>query len=112
MDLLHENGLIFGNSVCYTSKNMDAVTSDEFFDLLIEHGSRFAWYFHLMPVGMKASPELMPTKEQREYIYHRLREVRGLESRFLHLISRTTVNTLEDVSPEDVTTVILTRRVM
>ena len=43
MDLLHENGLIFGNSVCYTSKNMDAVTSDEFFDLLIEHGSRFAW---------------------------------------------------------------------
>ena len=77
MDLLHENGLIFGNSVCYTSKNMDAVTSDELFDLLIEHGSRFAWYFHLMPVGMKASPELMPTKEQREYIYHRIREVRG-----------------------------------
>ena len=79
MDLLHENGLIFGNSVCYTSKNMDAVTSDEFFDLLIEHGSRFAWYFHLMPVGMKASPELMPTREQREYIYHRIREVRAKE---------------------------------
>lgn len=78
MDLLHENGLIFGNSVCYTSKNMMSVTSDEFFDLLIEHGSRFAWYFHLMPVGMNASPELMPTKEQREYIYHRIREVRGM----------------------------------
>lgn len=77
MDLLHENGLIFGNSVCYTSKNMDSVTSDEFFDLLIEHGSRFAWYFHLMPVGMSATPELMPSPEQREYIYHRLREVRG-----------------------------------
>ena len=27
----------------------------------------------------EASPELMPTKEQREYIYHRLREVRGFE---------------------------------
>lgn len=79
MDLLHENGLIFGNSVCYTSKNMNSVTSDEFFDLLIEHGSRFAWYFHLMPVGMKATPELMPTKEQREYIYHRIREVRAME---------------------------------
>lgn len=77
MDLLHENGLIFGNSVCYTTKNMEAVTSDEFFDLLIEHGSRFAWYFHLMPVGMDAAPDLMPTKEQREYIYHRIREVRG-----------------------------------
>ena len=34
MDLLHENGLIFGNSVCYTSKNMDAVTSDEFLSLI------------------------------------------------------------------------------
>ena len=78
MDLLHKNGLIFGNSVCYTSKNMMSVTSDEFFDLLIEHGSRFAWYFHLMPVGMNASPELMPTKEQREYIYHRIREVRAM----------------------------------
>ncbi len=60
MDLLHENGLIFGNSVCYTRKNMDAVTSDGFFDLLIEHGSRFVWYFHLMPVGMNASPEHIP----------------------------------------------------
>lgn len=77
MDLLHENGLLFGNSVCYTSKNMEAVTSDEFFDLLIAHGSRFAWYFHLMPVGMKAAPELMPTAEQREYIYHRIRQVRA-----------------------------------
>ena len=79
MDLLHENGLIFGNSVCYTRKNMEAVTSDEFFDLLTRHGSRFAWYFHLMPVGMNAAPELMPTKEQREYIYHRIREVRAME---------------------------------
>jgi MoaA/NifB/PqqE/SkfB family radical SAM enzyme len=30
-----------------------------------------------MPVGMSATPELMPSPEQREYIYHRLREVRG-----------------------------------
>jgi MoaA/NifB/PqqE/SkfB family radical SAM enzyme len=77
MDLLHKNGLFFGNSVAYTKVNMDAVTSDEFFDMLIAHGARYAYYFHLMPVGMKASPELMPTKEQREYIYHRLREVRA-----------------------------------
>lgn len=80
MDLMREYGLFFGTSVCYTSKNMDAVTSDEFFDLLIEHGCRYAWYFHYMPVGNEATPELMPTKEQREYIYHRIREVRGMES--------------------------------
>ena len=28
---------------------------------------------------MKAAPELMPTAEQREYIYHRIREVRAKE---------------------------------
>lgn len=79
MELLKKNGLLFGVSVCYTSKNMESVTSDEFFDLLIEKGARFAWYFHLMPVGMNAAPELMPSKEQREYIYHRIRQVRALE---------------------------------
>ncbi|MGN0483537.1 MAG: radical SAM protein [Lachnospiraceae bacterium] len=77
MDLLHKNGLIFGASICYTRNNIETVTSDAFYDLLIEKGCRFAWYFHLMPVGMKAAPELMPTAEQREYMYHRIREVRG-----------------------------------
>ena len=46
MDLMKQYGLFFGTSVCYTRKNMDAVTSDEFFDLLIEHGCRYSWYFH------------------------------------------------------------------
>ena len=77
MDLLHENGLIFGNSVCYTSKNMDAVTSDEFFDLLIEHGSCFGMVLPSDAGRYEGSTELMPTREQREYIYHRIREVRG-----------------------------------
>ena len=58
---------------------MDAVTSDEFFDLLIEHGCRYSWYFHYMPVGNEADVELMPTMEQREYIYKRIREVRAFE---------------------------------
>ncbi len=79
MDLMREYGLFFGTSVCYTKKNMDAVTSDEFFDLMIEHGCRYAWYFHYMPVGNEADATLLPTKEQREYIYHRIREVRGME---------------------------------
>lgn len=79
MDLMKRYGLFFGTSVCYTRKNMDAVTSDEFFDLLIEHGCRYSWYFHYMPVGNEADVELMPTMEQREYIYKRIREVRAFE---------------------------------
>ncbi len=30
-----------------------------------------------MPVGNDAAPDLLPTKEQREYMYHRVREIRG-----------------------------------
>ena len=77
MDLLKEYGLIFGTSICYTRNNVEVVTSDEFLDMIIEKGCRFTWYFHLMPVGNNAAPELMPTKEQREYMYRRVREIRG-----------------------------------
>ena len=79
MDLLKQSGQIFGTSICYTSKNIDTVTSDEFLDLIIEKGCRFTWYFHYMPVGNDAAPELLPTKEQREYMYHRIREIRAME---------------------------------
>ena len=56
MDLLKQSGQIFGTSICYTSKNIDTVTSDEFLDLIIEKGCRFTWYFHYMPVGNDAAP--------------------------------------------------------
>lgn len=79
MDLMKEYGLLFGTSVCYTRKNIESVLSDEFVDLMVEHGCRYAWYFHYMPVGNEADVELMPTMEQREYIYRRLRELRGFE---------------------------------
>ena len=77
MDRLKKYGLIFGTSICYTRKNIETVTSDEFLDMIIEKGCRFTWYFHYMPVGNDAAPDLLPTKEQREYMYHRVREIRG-----------------------------------
>ena len=78
MDLLKENGLVFGTSICYTSKNWDAVTSDEFVDLMIDKGCRYAMYFHYMPVGNDASLDLLPTPEQRTYIKDRVREIRSM----------------------------------
>lgn len=77
MDLMKKYGLIFGTSICYTSANYKTVTSDEFLDMIIEKGVRFTWYFHYMPVGNNAALELLPTKEQREYMYHRVREIRS-----------------------------------
>lgn len=78
MDLLKQNGLVFGTSICYTSKNCEAVTSEEFVDLMIEKGCRYAMYFHYMPVGNNASLELLPSPEQRTYIKDRIREIRNM----------------------------------
>ena len=78
MDRLKKYGLIFGTSICYTRKNIETVTSDEFLDMIIGRGCRFTWYFHYMPVGNDAAPDLLPTKEQREYMYHRVREIRSM----------------------------------
>ena len=77
MDLLKAHGQLFGTSICYTRANIDVVTSDEFLDMIIEKGCRFTWYFHYMPVGNEAAVDLLPTKEQREYMYHRVREIRS-----------------------------------
>lgn len=79
MALLRKNGLVYGTSICYTSENYKAVTSDEFYDFLIDRGVTFSWYFHYMPIGMDAAVELIPTPEQREYMYHRIREIRNWE---------------------------------
>ena len=79
MDLLKKYKLLFGTSICYTSKNYKTVTSDEFLDMIIDKGVRYTWYFHYMPVGNEASTDLLLTPEQREYMYHRVREIRGWE---------------------------------
>ena len=78
MDLMKKHALLFGTSICYTSANYKAVTDDAFMDMLIDHGVRFNWYFHYMPIGAGASVDLMLNHEQREYMYRRVREIRGL----------------------------------
>ena len=77
MDLLKANGLIFGTSICYTSKNCMSVTSPEFVKLMVDKGCRYAMYFHYMPVGNEASVDLLPTPEQRMYLKDRIRQIRG-----------------------------------
>jgi MoaA/NifB/PqqE/SkfB family radical SAM enzyme len=80
MDLLKKNGIVFATSICYTHANYKEVTSDEFIDKLIAKGARVAWYFHYMPVGNDASPDLLLTPKEREYMYNRVREIRSEES--------------------------------
>ncbi len=77
MKLLKENGCLFGMSVCYTRENVEKVTSDEFLDKMLSLGVKYGLYFNFMPVGHGASPELIPTPDQREYMYRWLRRVRN-----------------------------------
>ena len=80
MDLLRQNKIIFGVSVCYTRSNVDYVTSDEFLDMLVEKGVKFGFYFNYMPVGHEADKNLIPSPAQRKYMYHWLRRVRNGKS--------------------------------
>lgn len=82
MDLLKAHGQIFGTSICYTRANIETVTSDEFLDMIIEKGCRYAWYFHYMPVGNDAAPELLPTPAQRRETYERIRKYRATKPLF------------------------------
>lgn len=76
MSILKEKKLPFGASCCYTSKNVDSISSEAYIDLLVESGAKFAWFFHYMPVGNEAVTELLPSPEQREIMYHKIRKFR------------------------------------
>lgn len=82
MKLLKAHKLPFGISTCYTSRNYADITSEEFFDYMIDSGALFVWFFHYMPVGNGAATELLPTPQQREAVYRRIREYRNSKAIF------------------------------
>lgn len=82
MDILKTHRLPFGISCCYTSQNFESISSEDFYDQMIQWGASFVWYFHYMPVGNDAAPELLPTPEQREFMYHQIRHFRKTKSIF------------------------------
>ena len=82
MRLLRSHGLPFGISTCYTSANYADVSSEEYFDQIIDAGALFVWFFHYMPVGAGAVPELLPTPEQRTELYKRIRAYRQTKAIF------------------------------
>ena len=47
MNLLKEKKLPFGISCCYTSQNLDSISSDEYFDQMIKWGAKFRMVFPL-----------------------------------------------------------------
>ena len=82
MTLLKSHKLPFGISTCYTSKNYQDVSSEAYYDKIIDCGAMFVWFFHYMPVGNDASTELLLTPEQRTQMYRRIRAFRQTKSIF------------------------------
>ena len=82
MEILKRKKLPFGVSCCYTSKNVEQIGSEEYFNWMIEQGAKFCWFFTYMPVGSAAVPELMATAEQRRFMYERIRRYRGTKPLF------------------------------
>lgn len=76
MDRLSMRGVPFGTSLTVTSKNVEQVTSDRFFEHLYDKGVMVAWLFLFMPVGKDPDVSLMPSPEQRDYLRRRGIELR------------------------------------
>jgi len=76
MDVLRDNGVLFGFSVTATRSNNELVVSDEFIDLFVEKGAFIGWYFNYVPIGREPNLELMPTPEQRDYRRKKILEIR------------------------------------
>jgi len=83
MQNMKKYGGAFGFSACYHSKNTEAVGDPEFLDFLIEQGCMFGWYFTYMPLGKDADTSLLATAEQREHMFHFVREARKTKPIFL-----------------------------
>jgi len=61
---------------------VDDVSSETYFDQIIDAGALFVWFFHYMPVGNDAATELLPSPEQRMKMYHAIREFRSTKAIF------------------------------
>lgn len=82
MNILREKKLPFGISCCYTSKNVDIIGSEEYFDQMVAWGAKFCWFFTYMPVGVGAPTDLMATADQREFMYRQVRKFRETKPLF------------------------------
>jgi MoaA/NifB/PqqE/SkfB family radical SAM enzyme len=77
MELLRQEGVLFGFSATATRDNLDTITSDEFVRFYLEKGALFGWYFLFLPVGSDPVIELSPTPEQRVEMGKRISRLRG-----------------------------------
>jgi MoaA/NifB/PqqE/SkfB family radical SAM enzyme len=73
MGRLRQIGVPFGISLTATRHNAEEILSDEFMDFCFEEqGALYGWLFHYMPIGRSFTLDLMPTPEQRKWMWQRV----------------------------------------
>ncbi|MBC7363019.1 MAG: radical SAM protein [Candidatus Aminicenantes bacterium] len=69
---LRKEKVFFGISLTVTKDNAEEVFSDEVMDFYFnQQGAHFAWAFQYMPIGRAFTLDLLPTPEQRLWLYQR-----------------------------------------
>ena len=70
MDRLYQAGVMYGVSLTATRENVTEILSDEFINFLFnEKHALFGWVFQYMPIGRAFTMDLMPTPQQRAWMW-------------------------------------------
>ncbi|MHC4622762.1 MAG: radical SAM protein [Planctomycetota bacterium] len=72
-EALRRAGVPFGVSITATSRNLDLLLTDEFYDFyFLQQGASYMWQFQFMPIGRgKDEIDLMVTPEKRVQLFRK-----------------------------------------
>ncbi len=72
MERLRREKVLFGVSITATKDNVEEILSDPVIDFYFNKmGAHFAWVFQYMPIGRAITLDLLPTPEQRLWMWKR-----------------------------------------
>jgi MoaA/NifB/PqqE/SkfB family radical SAM enzyme len=72
MERLRREKVFFGISMTATKDNVEEILSDEVIDFYFNRmGALFAWIFQYMPIGRSYTLDLLPTPQQRYWMWKR-----------------------------------------
>jgi MoaA/NifB/PqqE/SkfB family radical SAM enzyme len=76
MERLRKAKVFYGVSITATRENAEEILSDEVIDFYFKKmGALFAWVFHYMPIGRAITLDLIPSPEQRLWLWKRTQEL-------------------------------------
>ena len=75
MGRLNRDRVPFGMSLTAMRDNVEEILSDEFIDFMMDKGVLLGFTFHYMPIGRSFDIGLMPTPEQRAWMWKRSWEI-------------------------------------